>query len=103
VFDNVSLGGKIAKFLRNSAVLSEEKTNGNMTDISEIEKRFLKEVNVSKKTYKEIKKLVLAEGPQDRSKSGIIVESLINSFSKNTYIEKDKCEKLYDFINKLKD
>jgi hypothetical protein len=60
-FDNMGLGGKINKFLKNPSILNEEKVNGNMTDISEQEKKLIKELNINRKGYKEIKKIMMNE------------------------------------------
>ncbi len=66
-FDNMGLGGKINKFLRNPSVLNEEKLNGNVSDISDQEKKLIKELNINRKGYKEIKKIILNELNMEKS------------------------------------
>lgn len=66
-FENMSLGGKINKFLRNSSLLTEDKVNGNSNDFSEQEKKLIKELNINRKIYKEIKKIILTEVNMDKS------------------------------------
>lgn len=100
VFDNVSLGGKVTKFLRNSSTNQEQ--NGLHYDLLETEKRIIRELGLSKKTYKDLKKSVLSENWSDKSNSNINIESTISSISKTFQLDKDKCERLYEFINKLR-
>lgn len=78
-FDNVSLGGKINKFLRNTC-LNEEKPNGMTNEITEQERRFIKELNINKKVYKEIKKTILNDGNLDRSNYKINYRSINKCF-----------------------
>lgn len=61
-FENVSLGGKITKFLRGSNVsnvVEEKNGNESCSEISEYEKKFIKELKIKKSDYKEIKKTLL--------------------------------------------
>jgi hypothetical protein len=67
IFENVSLGGKINKFLRNSSALNEEKSNGLFYDISENEKKFIKDLRIKKNEYKDFKKSMLNDLNQDKS------------------------------------
>ena len=53
IFENVSLGGKINKFLRNSSSFNEEKPINHINDITEYEKNFIKEhKNKEKRTQR---------------------------------------------------
>lgn len=68
IFENVGLGGKINKFLRNCNSLNEEKTNGLVNDISEFEKKFIKELRIKKNEYKDIKRSISNDMNHDKSK-----------------------------------
>ena len=60
LFENISLGGKITKFLRGSNINNEDKNvNESYNEITEYEKKFIKELKIKKSEYKEIKKTLV--------------------------------------------